>query len=120
MNVRVTRNDRLYAGHRARYLVGPLDNMDDLPALRKRLQVIASRGPQSRIGLIPDPSDVSWAFDRTAETVVVTEGPRLDVRELRGSLPTFRSRRHDSPRCIYTWPRRSSCSSSIMASVAGA
>lgn len=81
MNVRVTRNDRLYAGHRARYLVGPLDNMDDLPALRKRLQVIASRGPQSRIGLIPDPSDVSWAFDRTAETVVVTEGPCLDVRE---------------------------------------
>lgn len=81
MNVTVTRNDRLYAGHRARYLVGPLDNMDDLRALRKRLQVIASRGPQSRIGLIPDPSGVSWVFDPTAETVVVTEGPRLDVRE---------------------------------------
>lgn len=81
MNVTVTRNDRMYAGHRARYLVGPLDNMDDLSALRKRLQVIASRGPQNRIGLIPDPSNVSWVFDPTAESIVVTEGPPLDVSE---------------------------------------
>ncbi len=79
--VTVSRYDRRNAGQTGRYLVGPLANMDDSRAIRNRLQVIASQGPQNRIGLIPDPSDTRWEFDRTTEAFVVTEGPAPDMTD---------------------------------------
>jgi hypothetical protein len=68
----VSRNDCLFAGHRVRYLVGPLDNLDTSTALRERLRNIAKDGPSNRIGLFPDPECRRWRFDEVADPASAT------------------------------------------------
>src|SRR6516225_4105491 len=89
--VTVSRNDCLYAGPRPRYLVGPLDNLDDSRQLRDRLRVIASGGPSNRVGLLPDPMSRSWQFDSTARSaaVSITEAATLDIRDPARAIADF-------------------------------
>lgn len=87
----VDRNDCLYAGHRPRYLVGPLDNLDNSEQLRERLRVIASGGPQHRVGLLPNPTSRSWVFDPAAgpRSVAITESATFDVGVPADSVTDF-------------------------------
>lgn len=87
----VDRNDCLYAGHRPRYLVGPLSNLDKSGQLRERLRVIASDGPRNRVGLLPDPTSRAWRFDHAASSgaVAITESSAFDVRDPARAVTDF-------------------------------
>lgn len=90
-NFRTPRNDCSYAGARIRYLVGPLDNIDDPDQLRRRLRTIASGGPSNRIGLSPDRNSPRWMFDPSCSNVVITELPDVDVSDPTKTLADFAS-----------------------------
>lgn len=90
-------SDRSHAGQRVRYLLGPLDNVDEPAQLRKRLSVIAGRGPATRIGLWPDQRSGKWRFDPNCSGVLVSTMPDPDVSAAAEAMYEFASKPVDVP-----------------------